>query len=810
MANQIRIKRRASTGASGAPSSLKNAELAFNEADNVLYYGYGDDGNGNATSIIGIGGDGNVVSLSGTQEITGNKTYSGESDFTGPLKIDGVTVSATAAELNKLDGATITTAELNYLAGVSSNIQAQLNSIQSDVDQNESDADAGIAANEAHIDNLVSLSGVSKDDTDLGTFTGSTISDGGTVKAGMQELETAVESAQTNADSASEVKTQLSAVNANQYLTFVADNNVTPTKEAVRTAAGIKYNPSLNVLYVSGTVAAEYLTLNSVNVNATADEINILDGATLTTTELNYVDGVTSSIQTQIDAAVSDVADLRSLSGTADGDTDLGDFSGVTISANRNIKQALQELETSVETKGSGASLAALTTAVGDLNILTGVAQNSEDLGTFTGSTIGDNRDIKEALQDLETELEDGAGSLTADSGIADFADGTVTVAGGTGLSTSATGETLTVNLDDTTVTAGSYGSSNKSLTVSFDAQGRATLASAQSINIVHTQVSDFDSGVQTNRLDQMAQPTAAVAMNSQRLTGLADPVGDQDAATKYYVDSTATGLSVKESARAATTANITLSGVQTIDGVSLVAGDRVLVKNQTDASENGIYDVVSGNAWTRSSDADNSPSGEMVAGVFVFIEEGSVNADSGFILSTNDPIVLDETDLTFVQFSGAGQITAGAGMTKSGNQIDVGTASTARIVVNANDIDLATHGTAGTYNGLTVDSYGRVSSFTTPTTLAGYSITDAQPLDATLTALAGVSTSADTLIYSDGSDSFATTSLTAYSRSLLDDANATAARSTLGLGSMAIQNKTNVDITGGTIDGCSIDGGTF
>ena len=126
MANQIRIKRRAATGAAGAPASLKNAELAFNEADNVLYYGYGDDGNGNATSIIGIGGDGNVVSLSGTQTVTGNKTYSGTSDFTGPLRIDSVTVTATAAELNKLDGATITTAELNYLAGVSSNIQNQI------------------------------------------------------------------------------------------------------------------------------------------------------------------------------------------------------------------------------------------------------------------------------------------------------------------------------------------------------------------------------------------------------------------------------------------------------------------------------------------------------------------------------------------------------------------------------------------------------------------------------------------------------------------------------------------------------------
>ena len=688
MANQIRIKRRASTGAAGAPSSLKNAELAFNEADNVLYYGYGDDGNGNATSIIGIGGDGNVVSLSGTQTVTGNKTYSGTSDFTGPLKIDSVTVTATAAELNKLDGATITTTELNYLAGVSSNIQAQLN------------------ANDSDISDILASVGISDGDTNLGTFAGDTITDGATVKEALEDLEAAVES--------------------------------------------------------------------------NDDDITELD---------------------------ANQSDLIALSGVDENAQNLGDFDGTTISANRTIKQALQELETSVESKGSGASLTSLTTAVGDLNTLTGVAQNEEDLGEFDGSTIADNRTIKEALQDLETELEDGAGSLTADSGTADFANGTVTVTGGVGLSTAASGETLTVNLDNTTVTSGSYGNTNKSLTVSFDAQGRATFATSQNIDIVHTQVSDFDAGVRTNRLDQLTQPSANVAMNGNRLTGLADPIGDQDAATKAYVDATAVGLDVKDSARVATTEDITLSGVQTIDGVGVLAGDRVLVKNQTDKTENGVYDVVSGGAWTRSEDAVQD---ELTSGSFVFIEEGSVNGSAGFVVSTANPITIGSDDIEFSQFSGAGQITAGSGMTKSGNTLDVNTASSDRIVINANNIDLATHGTAGTYNGLTVDAYGRATSFSTPTTLAGYSITDAQPLNATLTLISALSFNANEMVYSVSATELGTTSLTAYARSLLDDTNATSARATLGLGTMAIQNKNNVDITGGVIDGCAIDGGTF
>ena len=327
---------------------------------------------------------------------------------------------------------------------------------------------------------------------------------------------------------------------------------------------------------------------------------------------------------------------------------------------------------------------------------------------------------------------------------------------------------------------------------------------------ITHTQVTDFDAGVQANRLDQMAQPTAAVAMNSQRITGLADPTAAQDAVTKAYADALVNGLDVKKSVRVATTADITLSNTQTIDGVALVAGDRVLVKDQSTGSQNGIYDVVSGGAWTRSSDADNSPESEVNSGMFTFVEEGTANGDAGFVLTTANPIVLDTTALAFTQFSGAGQLTAGAGLTKSGTTLDIGTASSARIVVNADDIDLATVGTAGTYNGLTIDAYGRATAFTSPTTLAGYSISDAQPLDATLTALAGVTVAADEVIYSTGADTFATTSFTAFGRSLVDDADNTAARTTLGLGSISTQDASSVAITGGTIDNIVIDGGTY
>ena len=191
--------------------------------------------------------------------------------------------------------------------------------------------------------------------------------------------------------------------------------------------------------------------------------------------------------------------------------------------------------------------------------------------------------------------------------------------------------------------------------------------------------------------------------------------------ALKSYVDSqvqaSAQGLDVKQSVRVATTGNITLSGTQTIDGVSLSAGDRVLVKNQTTGSENGLYVVVDGGSWTRAEDADSDS--EVTAGLFTFVTEGTSYADTGWVISTNDDITVGTTAITFTQFSGAGVISAGDGLVQNGTVFDiVGTAD--RITVNSDSIDIAatyvgqstitTVGTitTGTWNGTTIDvSYG-------------------------------------------------------------------------------------------------------
>lgn len=185
---------------------------------------------------------------------------------------------------------------------------------------------------------------------------------------------------------------------------------------------------------------------------------------------------------------------------------------------------------------------------------------------------------------------------------------------------------------------------------------------------------------------------TADQSLGGFKLTSVGTPTSDNDAANKAYVDAVKQGLDVKNSVRAATTANGALSTAyedgDTVDGVTLATGDRILIKDQTTGSENGIYTVNASGAPTRATDADSNT--DVTAGMFTFVEEGTSNGDSGWILTNNGSITLGTTSLTFTQFSGAGQITAGDGLTKTGNTLDVvGTAN--RITVSADAIDIGT-----------------------------------------------------------------------------------------------------------------------
>ena len=176
--------------------------------------------------------------------------------------------------------------------------------------------------------------------------------------------------------------------------------------------------------------------------------------------------------------------------------------------------------------------------------------------------------------------------------------------------------------------------------------------------------VSDFDTQVRTSRLDQMAAPTAAVSVNSQRITNVATPTVSTDAANMGYVDTAVTGLSWKTAVRVATTANITLSAPQTIDGVAVIAGDRVLVKNQTLSQNNGIYLVAAG-TWVRTN--DNDTAAEML-GAALMVQEGTVGQNTQWIQTVDAPITINTTPLTWSQFGGSSSYIAGNGLLLSGN----------------------------------------------------------------------------------------------------------------------------------------------
>ncbi len=162
------------------------------------------------------------------------------------------------------------------------------------------------------------------------------------------------------------------------------------------------------------------------------------------------------------------------------------------------------------------------------------------------------------------------------------------------------------------------------------------------------------------------------VNANGDTLTGAltlsADPVNPLHAATKQYVDSVAQGLDPKASVRCATTGNITLSGLQTIDGVTVIAGNRVLAKLQTGGINNGIW-VAAAGAWSRAADADSSA--EVTPGMYCFVEEGTVNGATGWNLTTTN-VNLGVTPLTFTQFGAAVAYTAGTNVSIVGTVISV------------------------------------------------------------------------------------------------------------------------------------------
>lgn len=186
---------------------------------------------------------------------------------------------------------------------------------------------------------------------------------------------------------------------------------------------------------------------------------------------------------------------------------------------------------------------------------------------------------------------------------------------------------------------------------------------------------------------------------------GNSTPTNALHAASKAYVDTMSLGISVKDPVAVGTTANITLSGIQTIDGYSVTAGQRVLVKDQTNATQNGIYDVAAG-AWSRSGDFDNSPGGnnsEVRNGSFILIQNGTSQKNTQWNLSTTGVISLGTTPLLFTQFGSLLTYQAGTGLSLTGTTfaIDGSVLTTASTL----DVTKFSSGTAAAFNGSAITS---------------------------------------------------------------------------------------------------------
>ncbi len=358
----------------------------------------------------------------------------------------------------------------------------------------------------------------------------------------------------------------------------------------------------------------------------------------------------------------------------------------------------------------------ALTATSTELNLLDGITAiaDEDNMASDSATSLATQQSIKAYVdsqvtaQDLDFQGDSG-GALNID-----LDSQTLDIAGGTGIDTSGSGQTLTVAIDATVATlTGSQTLTNKTLTAPTlttpkiadegyiaDGNGNEQIIfqqTASAVNAIEITNSATGNGVKIGsqgddtNVDLILDPkgSGTVDVNNSKITNVTDPSSDQDAATKAYVDSVANGLDVKDSVNLASTANISgtynngagtitagSNGALTVDGVAVALNDRLLLKDQTDAKQNGIYRVSTlgtGSAayvLTRTPDADAAS--EITGGAFVFVEKGTAGADNGYVFTHDGTPTLGTTNITVAQFSGAGQISAGNALTKTGNQLDV------------------------------------------------------------------------------------------------------------------------------------------